>query len=192
MDTRIMGILNQASAINNIGSYGSIGNIYQTGKSFGNILQNQMVNRMKQEIYNRFQIAVGGYSDTFSCYIPSDVLSRMNTDEALKEKVFHTLEKYSGEEFKESFMGKEPSVKKCTLVFDEEGDMTATLETAAEKKNQTAKDACLLYQRFLMQQMPLMSYQTNLYSGYNNLYGLYGINNFSMMPNSLFSSIFGL
>ena len=105
MDTKIMGILDQASVINSIGAYGSIGNIYQTGKSFSNILQNQMVNRMKQEIYNRFQIAVGGYSDTFSCYIPSDVLSRMNTDEALKEKVFHTLEKYSGEEFKESFMG---------------------------------------------------------------------------------------
>lgn len=192
MDTKIMGILDQASVINSIGAYGSIGNIYQTGKSFSNILQNQMVNRMKQEIYNRFQIAVGGYSDTFSCYIPSDVLSRMNTDEALKEKVFHTLEKYSGEEFKESFMGTEPSVKKCTLVFDEEGDMIATLETAVEKQTQTLQNAYLLYQRFLMQQMPLMSYQTNLYSGYNSLYGYNGINNFSMLQNPLLSSIWGL
>lgn len=184
MDTRIMGALNQVSAISNIDSYGRTGNIKQTGRSFGNILQNQLVNRMKQEIYNRFQITLGGYSDTFSCYIPSNVLSRMNTDEALKEKVFHMLEKYSGEEFKES-------VEKCTLIFDEEGDMTATLETAAEKKNQTVQNAYLLYQKYLMQRASLMPFQMNSYSLYNNLYGLNGFSNLNMMKNSLFSSIFG-
>lgn len=175
MDTRIMGILNQASAISNVGFHGKNGNVYQTGKSFGNIIQNQLVNRMKQEIYSQFQIDVGRYSDTFSCYIPSNVLCRMNTDKALKEKVFNMLEKYSGEEFKESVMGKELSVKKCTLIFDEEGDMTATLDTAAEKKNQTARNAYLLYQKYLIQQAALMPSQMNLYSAYSNLYGSNGI-----------------
>lgn len=190
MSTNITEILNLLSTVNNTGSYGSIGNIYQTGTSFGNALQNQMVNRMKQEIYNQFQINVGSYSDHFSCYIPSDVLCRMNTDKALKEKVFNMLEKYSGEEFKESIMGQEPSVKKCTLTFDEEGEVTVTLKTD-DKQSQTDQNARLLYQKYFMQQAALMSYRTSLYGGYNNMYGLNGLNNYNMLQNSLFSSILG-
>lgn len=192
MDIRIMEALNQASAISNVGSYGRTGNINQTSRSFGSIFQNHLVNQMKQEIYNRFQIMVGGYSDTFSCYIPTDVLSRMNFDETLKEKVFHLLEKYSGEEFKESVMGKESSANKCTLMFNEDGDMTATLETAPEKKKQSIQSAYLLYQKYIMQQAALMPSQMNLYSVYNNLYGLNGISNFDMLQNPLFSFIQGL
>lgn len=175
MDTWITGALNQA-AIGNTGLYGKTGSIGQTGSSFGNVLQSQLVNRMKQEIYKQFKIAVGGYSDTFNCYIPSNVLCRMNTDGALKEKVFSMLEKYSGEE--------------CTLIFDEEGEMTATLETAAEKKSQTAQNAYVLYQKYLMQRASLMPFQMNAYSVYDNLYGLNGLGSLRMLP--LFSSILGL
>lgn len=185
----MLGILNPLSTISNTGTYGSIGNTYQTGMSFYGVLQNQQVDRMKQEIYNCFGIEVGDCSDTFGCYIPSNVLYRMNTDTALKEKVFGMLEKYSGEEFKNSIMGQQPSIKKCTLNFDEYGEMTATLETGAEKQNKTNQSAQFLYQNFLMQQAARMPYQMNLYSGYNNLYGLNGISNFSWMQNSLFSNV---
>lgn len=185
----MLGIINPLTTISNTSTYGGINNPYQTGMSFYGVLQNQQVDRMKQEIYNCFGIEVGDYSDTFGCYIPSNVLYRMNTDAALKEKVFGILEKYSGEEFKNSIMGQQPSIKKCTLHFDEAGDMTATLETGTEKRNKTNQSTQLLYQNFLIQQAARMPYQMNLYSGYNNLYGLNGINNFNWLQNSLFSSL---
>lgn len=50
-----------------------------------------------------------------------------------------------------------------------------------------------LYQNYLMQQM-YMPYRMNLYSGYANPYGLYGMqmyNNYGMMTNSLFSTVVG-
>ncbi len=173
--------LNPLSTINNSSLYGRTGNTYQAGTSFYSMLQSQQVSRMKQEIYNRFQINVGGYNDMFHCYIPSEVLSRMNADKVLKEKVFQTLEKYSGEDFKQSIMGQEPSVKKCTLIFDQDGDMTATLETGTEKKSKTDQSTRLLYQKLLMQQAALMPYRMNLNSGYHNLYGLNGFHNFNVM-----------
>lgn len=184
----MLGMINPLLTVRNTSTYGSIGNPYQTGMSFYGVLQNQQVDQMKQEIYNRFGIQVGECSNIFGCYIPSNVLYRMNTDVALKEKVFDMLEKYSGEEFKNSIMVGEPSVRKCTLQFDEEGDMIATLETGTVKRNKTNQNTQLLHQNFLMQQAARMSYQTNLYSGYN-LYGLNGINNFKWMQNSLFSHL---
>lgn len=190
MNTNMMGILNALSTVNNSSSYRSIGSNYQAGTSFSSTLQNQMANRMKQEIYRRFQIEVGSYNDNFNCYIPSEVLCRMNTDNTLKEKVFNMLEKYSGEEFKETVMEKEPSVKKCTLNFDENGNVTVTLKTSTENQSQTDQNTRLLYQKLFMQQAALMPYQMNLYSGYN-LLGLNGLNSYSMLQNSLFSSILG-
>lgn len=181
--------VNPLSTISNTSPYGRISNTYQTGASFYSKLQSQQANRMKEEIYNRFHVAVGGDNDTFTCYIPSEVLCRMNTDKALKEKVFNMLEKYRGEDFKKSVMGQETSVKKCTLIFDEEGDMTATLQTDTAKQNKIDQSTRLLCNKILMHQAALMPYQMNLYSGYNNLYGLNGINNFSMLQNPLFSSI---
>lgn len=91
------------------------------------------------------------------------------------EKVFGALEKYSGEEFRKSITGQDSAVRKCTLVFDEDGDMTATLETGKEKRNAINQNTKLLYQNFFMQQAMRMSYPTNLYSGYHNLYGLNGL-----------------
>lgn len=190
MSGNVYGILNPLSTISNINCYGSSGNIYQTSMSFGTILKSQMVNQIKQEIYNRFQVEVGGDGDDFKLYIPSETLYQMNTNSTLKEKVFHMLEKYSGEEFKNSIMGEESAIKNCTLTFDEEGDMTATLKTGTEKQSTTDQSTTLLYQKLLMQQAALMPYQTNLYTGYNTMYGLNGINYVNTMQNSLFSSIF--
>lgn len=168
MSTNITEILNLLSTVNSIGPYGSRGNLYQAGISFGSALQNQLANRMKKEIYDQFQISVGSYSNHYSCYIPSDVLCRMNADKALKEKVFNMLEKYSGEEFKESMMG-QGAAKKCTLTFDEEGEVTVTLKTG-EKQSLSDESARLLYQKYFMQQAALLSYRTNMFGGYYNLW----------------------
>ena len=189
MNINSLGLINPLSTIGSRSPYNGIGNIYQTDMPFYNLLQSQQVNGMKQEIYNQFGIEVGDYSDNFGCYIPSEVLYRMNLDTDLKEKVFGAIEKYSGEEFRKSITGQGPAVSKCTLVFDENGDMTATLETGKAKRNAGKQNTNLLYQNFLMQQAARMSYQTNLYSGYRNLYGLNGlnglngINSFNMMQN---------
>lgn len=156
--------LNPLSSISSINPYGSMGNIYQTDMSFYSILKSKQANRMKQEIYNTFGIEVGGYSDTCSCYIPSEVLCRMYTDRTLKEKVFTMLEKYSGEEFKEKIM---------------------------EHQSISNQSAMLLYRKLLMQQAALMPVQTNLYSGYNSLYGWNSTNSFNMLQNPFFSSLWG-
>lgn len=41
--------------------------------------------------------AANGY---FECYIPSDVLYKMNTDTALRQKVYDMLADYSSDKFK--------------------------------------------------------------------------------------------
>ena len=171
--------MNSLSAVGSTGSYGRIGNSYQKSNSFYTMLQSQQANRMKQEIYKKFQVSVGDYSGNFKCYIPSEVLCKMNTDKELKEKVFNSLEKCSKEEFKNSM--------KCTVIFDEEGEMTATLETDNGKQKKSSVSTNLMYQKLLMQQTALMPYQINMYSGYHNLYGLNGINsyNYSLLRNFL-------
>lgn len=59
------------------------------------------------------------------------------------------------------------------------------------KSNTINSGARLLYQNLLMQRAGFMPYGMNYYSGYNNLYGLSGVNNYSMLQNSLYSSILG-
>ncbi|RHQ43303.1 hypothetical protein DWY37_05730 [Roseburia sp. AF25-13LB] len=69
--------------------------------------------------------AANGY---FECYIPSDVLYKMNTDTALRQKVYDMLADYSSDKFKLTMRTLNPPVKKCTLVFDDNGEIVATLE----------------------------------------------------------------
>ena len=166
-------ISNTVGNVSSIGRYGSIKNVYRNNNSFDSTLRNIQAAGMKKEIYNRFNIEVGKENSTFECRIPEGVLSRMQTDTGLKEKVFRVLDKYCGDEFQDSIMGNGLPVKKCSLVFDENGEMTATLKTNLDSKDEESK--VLLYQQLLMQQIALMSYGTNMYSGYNSLFGLDGI-----------------
>lgn len=69
--------------------------------------------------------AANGY---FECYIPSDVLYKMNTDTVLRQKVYDMLADYSSDKFKLTMRTLNPPVKKCTLVFDDNGEIVATLE----------------------------------------------------------------
>lgn len=204
MNSRYYGISNSLSTGNTAGTYNKSGNISKTrNMSFGSTLQNQRVNQMKQEIYDKFQIEVGNSSGRISCYIPSTVLAQMNTNQALKTKVFQSLEKITGEEFQKTIMGQESEIKKCTMIFDEKGEMTATLENGTQTQGRLGQSAWLLYQKSLMQQAALMPYQMNLYnsySGYPNLYGISGLNGISgqsgmnysaLLQNAIFSSMFG-
>ena len=59
----------------------------------------------------------------------------MNTDSALKNKVYAMLADYSSSEFQTTMRTLNPPVKKCTLIFDENGDVVATLEPDVEKES---------------------------------------------------------
>lgn len=59
----------------------------------------------------------------------------MNTDSALKNKVYAILADYSSSEFQTTMQTLNPPVKKCTLIFDENGDVVATLEPDVEKES---------------------------------------------------------
>lgn len=52
--------------------------------------------------------AANGY---FECYIPSDVLYRMNTDTVLRQKVYDMLADYSSDKFKLTMQTLNPPVK---------------------------------------------------------------------------------
>ena len=45
----------------------------------------------------------------------------MNTDTALRQKVYDMLADYSSDKFKLTMQTLNPPVKKCTLVFDDNG-----------------------------------------------------------------------
>ena len=126
MDIQVLGILSNITA--------SVQNVYtiegdiNVEKGFGRTLREQQINCVKEDIYNKFHIDVGAANGYFECYISSDVLYRMNTDTALKQKVYDMLADYSSDKFKLTMQTLNPPVKKCTLVFDDNGEVVATLE----------------------------------------------------------------
>lgn len=101
-------------------------------------LKEQQINNIKDEIYDKFQMNVGASNGKFECYIPSDVLYKMNSDTELKDKVYKTLESYSSDSFNNTMQTLNPPVKKCTLIFDDEGSVVATLEADADRKTSSA------------------------------------------------------
>lgn len=102
---------------------------------FSDQLGTTEVNNIVKEIYNKFGINVGVSNSRFECFIPGDVFHRMNTDSALKNKVYAMLADYSSSEFQTTMQTLNPPVKKCTLIFDENGDVVATLEPDVEKES---------------------------------------------------------
>ena len=70
----------------------------------------------------------------------------MNTDTVLRQKVYDMLGDYSSDKFKLTMQTLNPPVKKCTLVFDDNGEVVATLEpdvggekAASERSKNTEK-----------------------------------------------------
>lgn len=109
-----------------------------TGKDFRNQLRSFVVGNSKAEIYEKFGVRVNVPGDAEECWIPEDVLYRMNDDAALREKVYAMLADYASPKFQRTKAALYPPVKKCTLVFDEKGNVVTTLEPDMEKLEEEA------------------------------------------------------
>lgn len=194
MNISLYNALNNMSAISNLSqTYGTTNalktvNNYGSMSNFNGILKEQRINNVKKEIYQKFQISVGSSNGEFECYIPSDVLYGMSTNSKLKEKVYNTLEDYSGEKFKQSIQGLNPPVKKCTLIFDESGDVTATLEAKVESETSNSKSS---YINTLFGQSSRILYPYTMLSGSNSMYGMGNWQNmlYMNMLGSMYSSV---
>ncbi len=172
---QVTNLVNQLSTASIANGTKRVGRTSQAASTFNQTLQQKRINQVKQEIYDKFQISVGSYGKSFSCYMPSSLLQKMSVNPQLKEKVYEQLESYTPENLQASVAGLNPPVKKCTLIFDEGGDAAATLEAASSKQDLNSS-ANSLYQNYLLQRTSLLSYPSSLYSGYglNSLYGLGG------------------
>ncbi|AOT72298.1 hypothetical protein [Geosporobacter ferrireducens] len=113
----------------------SVQNDLKVEKNFGKALREKQIDSIKEDIFNRFNINVGAMSGKVECHIPEDVLYRMNTDTALKKKVYDMLSDYSSDKFKMTMQTLNPPVKKCILIFDDTGEVTATLEPDVAKES---------------------------------------------------------
>lgn len=146
MDIQALGMLSNITAIVQKQNVNTISGDINVEKDFYGTLREQQINCVKEDIYNKFHIDVGAANGYFECYIPSDVLYRMNTDTVLRQKVYDMLADYSSDKFKLTMQTLNPPVKKCTLVFDDNGEVVATLEpdvggekAASERSKNTEK-----------------------------------------------------
>lgn len=122
MDIQALGMLSNITAIEQKQNVNTIEGDINVEKDFYGTLREQQINCVKEDIYNKFHIDVGAANGYFECYIPSDVLYKMNTDTALRQKVYDMLADYSSDKFKLTMQTLNPPVKKCTLVFDGNGE----------------------------------------------------------------------
>ena len=133
MDTNLISILNKFTEISSVNNTGKSQKNSACDTSFETTMREQQINNTKEEIYNKFHVDVNNANGKFECYISSDVLYRMNTDSELKSKVYAMLEDYTSDKFQTFCKTFDPPVKKCTLMFDENGDVVSTLEPDMEK-----------------------------------------------------------
>ena len=96
--------------------------------SFSGTIKENEVNYIKVDIYDKFGVNINKSNSSFECYIPGDVLYKMNKDTALRKKIYDMLADYTSTKFQRARKALNPPVKKCTLVFDKNGDVVATLE----------------------------------------------------------------
>lgn len=113
----------------------------RTDSNFSNQLRENVINNVKSDIYEKFGINVGIADNSFECFISGDVLYRMNTDETLREKVYSMLEDYTSPHFQMTKISLNPPVKKCTLVFDDNGDVVATLYPDVEREERNNENS---------------------------------------------------
>ena len=91
MDIQALGMLSNITAIVQKQNVNTISGDINVEKDFYGTLREQQINCVKEDIYNKFHIDVGAANGYFECYIPSDVLYRMNTDTVLRQKVYDML-----------------------------------------------------------------------------------------------------
>ena len=133
MDIQALGMLSNITAIVQKQNVNTIEGDINVEKDFYGTLREQQINCVKEDIYNKFHIDVGAANGYFECYIPSDVLYKMNTDTALRQKVYDMLADYSSDKFKLTMQTLNPPVKKCTLVFDDNGEIVTERSKNTEK-----------------------------------------------------------
>ena len=117
MDIQALGMLSNITAIEQKQNVNTIEGDINVEKDFYGTLREQQINCVKEDIYNKFHIDVGAANGYFECYIPSDVLYRMNTDTALRQKVYDMLAEYSSDKFKLTMQTLNPPVKKMYTGF---------------------------------------------------------------------------
>lgn len=86
MDIQALGMLSNITAIEQKQNVNTIEGDINVEKDFYGTLREQQINCVKEDIYNKFHIDVGAANGYFECYIPSDVLYKMNTDTALRQE----------------------------------------------------------------------------------------------------------
>lgn len=97
----------------------------KTDNHFNELLKEAAVENVKTDIYHKFNIKVNASDNREECTIPREVLYRMNSDTALREKVYTVLDDYKNT--KATLAGYYPPVKKYTLTFDAQGNVLAYL-----------------------------------------------------------------
>ena len=110
-------------------------------RNFSDGLKESEVNYIKADIYEKFGTNVNESNSNFECYIPGDVLYKMNKDTALKKKVYDILADYTSSKFQMTRKALNPPVKKVTLVFDKNGCVVATLEPDLDNKDGSIKSS---------------------------------------------------
>lgn len=170
MKAQILEVINNISA--NVRLQNTEGNKAdaETEKFFGITLKEQQINSIKADIYDRFQIDVDTANGRLYCYIPGNVLYKMNFDSALKEKVYNILADYSSDKFEMEMQTLYPPVKKCTLVFDDNGNAVATLEADMERLEKDTEKPAKKRKPYLLRDCSLeMLFRENTYEPYQDV-----------------------
>ena len=141
MDTNLISILNKLTEISVVNNTDKVQRNSVCETNFETTMRDQQINNTKEDIYNKFHVDVNHANGKFECYISADVLYRMNTDGELKSKVYAMLEDYTSDKFQTFCRIFDPPVKKCTLMFDENGDVVSTLEPDMEKLEKSMSKA---------------------------------------------------
>lgn len=165
MDMQIENILLSVvsgTQLNNVES------IKKTSEKFSDSLRKNEIDNIKSDIRDKYGINVGDGNNSFECFIPGDVLYRMNSDVDLRKKVYAMLDDYTSTEFRMKLKTLSPPVKKCMLVFDENGDVVATMEPDVEKDSKNvgiSKEADSIMKKSNNNEIVL----ENTYDSYQNL-----------------------
>lgn len=100
--------------------------------NFSSQIKEMAAANIKTDIFKKFGVKVNAPDDSETCLIPEDLLYRMNSDAALKEKVYSVLADHKNA--KAALASFYPPVKHYTLVFDKKGDVvTYVLEPDMER-----------------------------------------------------------
>ncbi len=131
MDIGTMGVISPTFN-NGINSDKTMAESVGANDNFNLLLEETAIENVKTDIYNKFNIKVNMPDGREDCTIPRSVLYKMNSDAALREKIYAVLADYKNT--KSTLAGYYPPVKKYTLAFDEKGNVLAyILEPDMEK-----------------------------------------------------------